>query len=458
MLFPVEYQIIFIENNICMKTFNNIPVYKAQVNSEDEGMFVVSLVDEPAIEVNFLAFDKQQEFIKLKIQDEEQQKVLGPVMVPDMLIYRRKDNFEYYIQYDEQTIRQMAEKFFAERRINDVDTQHNFELEPGVVMTQAFFKDTEKGVNPQGFEDLPNGTLFMEYHITDPELWERVKSGELKGFSLAGVFDIEPVNNSNELNKMTKLKQIKQALAEAILALNKITTDRGVLSYDGEELEVGVAVYVVDEEGNESKPEDGDYETDTQVIKVEDGRITEINEIEKVDEPGEPQEEVEASAEPDEPGEPAEEPVEEPKCTARERFNKIQALFEESYEEKTFKIADAIRALGVDCWVVECGDDYAIAEVWNEETATWDKHWRYDISWDEEGNAIASNPVEVKSEYVPVDEDREEIIANLRSEVETLKAQLKEPAAEPAQEQFRKSNEIKTGLSKLDKAIRILKS
>lgn len=249
---------------------------------------------------------------------------------------------------------------------------------------------------------------------------------------------------------MTKLERIKSLLSQVLEQFSKISTNKGILQFDGDELEVGMNVYLVDEEGNETKPEDGDYETDTQIIKIEDGKVTEINEIEKVDEPGEPQEEVEASAqEPEEaPAEPEPEPeAEEPKCPARERFSKIQALFEESYEEKTFKIADAIRALGVDAWIVECGDDYAIAEVWNEETATWDKHWRYDISWDEEGNAIASNPVEVKSEYVPVDEDREEIIANLRAEIETLKA---EPQAKPAADEFRQAT-APTGDKKMDK-------
>lgn len=239
---------------------------------------------------------------------------------------------------------------------------------------------------------------------------------------------------------MTKLERIKSLLSQVLEQFSKISTNKGLLQFDGDELEVGIAVYIVDEEGNESKPEDGDYETDTQVIKIEDGKVTEINDIEKVDEPGEPQEEIEASAE-----EPAEE--EEVKCPARERFNKIQALFEESYEDKTFKIAAAIRALGVDSWVVECGDDFAIVEVWDEETASWGKHWRYDITWDAEGNATASNPVEVVEEYVPVGENREETIAELRKEIETLKA---EPQAKPAADEFRQAT-APTGNKTMDK-------
>ena len=65
-----------------------LPIYRATIdNSDDTGMFVVSLVDEPAVEVDFLAFDKQTEQLEFAIQDEEQRKVLGVVMIPNKLIY-----------------------------------------------------------------------------------------------------------------------------------------------------------------------------------------------------------------------------------------------------------------------------------------------------------------------------------------------------------------------------------
>lgn len=420
----------------------SLPIYKALVSSEEDGMFCVSLVDQPAIEKDFVAFEKQEP-VKLSIEDEEQQMVFGPVMIPNMLIYRRNaEGFEYYIMYEADTIHQMAEKFFAERRTNDVDTDHNFELEPGVVMTQAFFKNVEKGINPAGYEDLPDDTLFFQYHITNQEVWDKVKSGEFKGFSLAGLFTVEPVNNEKEDTKMSKLNSIKASLAEALLALAKVTTNKGILSYDGDELEVGVAVYIVDEEGNESKPEDGDYETDTQVIKVEDGKVTEINEIEKVDEPGEPQEEVEASAE-----EPKEEP--ESEVEAQKEVPAARAIglaFEATYDEKYRAIAAAVAGLGFDGYVVEAADSYCVICTWNEELGSYDKHYRFDITW-EGDEARLSNMIEVVEEYVPVGENREETIAELRKEIETLKA---EPQAKPAADEFRQAT-APTGNKTMDK-------
>lgn len=199
-----------------------LPIYRATIdNSDDTGMFVVSLVDEPAVEVDFLAFDKQTEQLEFAIQDEEQRKVLGVVMIPNKLIYRRDSNgFEYFIKYEPDTIHQMVEKFFRDVNPNNVDTDHNFELVEGVVLSQAFFKNTEKGINPAGFEDLPDDTLFFEYHILNDEIWNGIKEGTWKGFSLAGYFNVEPVEMKKEEPKPSVLDDIEDLIKKINNKLN----------------------------------------------------------------------------------------------------------------------------------------------------------------------------------------------------------------------------------------------
>ena len=182
-----------------MKDINGIPVYRATVDDENTKMEVVSLVDMPAIEVDFLSFNKTQEPMRFSVQNEEQRMLLGPVMIPDFPIYRETlDGMPYYIVYDAQTIHKMAERYFAENRINNVDTNHSFELVEGVTLVQAFFKNVEKGINPVGFADLPDDTLFFQFHVTSDEIWSGVKEGKWKGFSLAGTFGIEPVMMQKE--------------------------------------------------------------------------------------------------------------------------------------------------------------------------------------------------------------------------------------------------------------------
>lgn len=91
---------------------------------------------------------------------------------------------------------------------------------------------------------------------------------------------------------MAKINKIKTMLQRILAQFGSVTTDKGVLQYDGEELEVGVGVVLVDEEGNETKAEDGNYylgDEDGRTIVVENSLIKEI--IEPADE--EPVEETE---------------------------------------------------------------------------------------------------------------------------------------------------------------------
>lgn len=270
-----------------MKDINGIPVYRATVDDENTKMEVVSLVDMPAIEVDFLSFNKTQEPMRFSVQNEEQRMLLGPVMIPELPIYRETlDGMPYYIVYDAQTIHKMAEKYFAENRINNVDTNHSFELVEGVTLVQAFFKNVEKGINPVGFEDLPDDTLFFQFHVTSDEIWAGVKDGKWKGFSLAGTFGIEPVqmqnNKKSNTKEMSKLEKIRTALQNILAQFARISTDKALIEYDGDELEVGMAVHGIDEEGNSYELENGEYAIEEGTIYViEDGKVAEIREVEK---------------------------------------------------------------------------------------------------------------------------------------------------------------------------------
>ena len=75
---------------------------------------------------------------------------------------------------------------------NNVDTNHDENYVDGVNLVQMFIKDSENGISPKGFEDYEDGSLFAEFHIENDEIWEQIKNGTYKGFSLAGVFDLIP--------------------------------------------------------------------------------------------------------------------------------------------------------------------------------------------------------------------------------------------------------------------------
>ena len=281
--------------------YKGLPLYRAEIDVDDTttGMFVISLVDSPATMSDFMAFNEDKRLMTYNVESDEKRQVFGLVMAADMPIYRRDDNgFEYYITYSKETIALMAEKYLKMSLQNNVDTQHSFELEDGIFMNQLFVKDTEKGVSPKGYEDYKDGSLFAQFHIANDSVWEEVKKGTYKGFSLAGVFNVEPKeetkeddknNNKEEKkdNSFMKIKSIKEALKAMIrqMEFSTATTDKGVIGWDVDgEIEVGTEVYLVDENGDRQPIEDGDYVLeDGRTVVVKDSKVEEIKE--KAEEP-----------------------------------------------------------------------------------------------------------------------------------------------------------------------------
>ena len=265
----------------------NRPIYEALVTSEDAGMLRISLVDLPAVESNFLAFAKEDgEPVRLYfVRDEERRIVRGVVMRADYPILRRNGDYEYYIVFRADTIRVMAEKYLAESRQNNVDEMHNHNDVDDVQMVQYFIKDTAAGIAPAGFEDIADGSLFAEFHVLNDEVWAKVKDGTYRGFSLEGAFELVPEEMKaipKTDKNMSKIKRFKAALARFLAEFGNISTDKGILAWDGDEdLKEGDAVYIEDQEGNRETAPDGDYVTsDAKTIVVADGKVAEIRDPE----------------------------------------------------------------------------------------------------------------------------------------------------------------------------------
>ena len=283
----------------------NRPVYEALVTDEETGMLRISLVDFPAVESNFLAFAKEGEKARLYfVKDEEKRIVRGVVMRADYPILRRSGDYEYFIVFRADTIRAMAEKYLAESRQNAVDEMHNHEDVDEVKMVQYFIKDTAAGIAPAGFDDIADGSLFAEFHVLNDEVWAKVKDGTYKGFSLEGAFELVPEEMKaipKTDTNMSKIKRFKAALARLLAEFGNVSTDKGVLAWDGDEdLKEGDAVYVEDADGNRETAPDGDYVTsDNKTIVVAGGKVAEIRDPEAEVAPAEEPAQEEAAQEPE---------------------------------------------------------------------------------------------------------------------------------------------------------------
>ena len=164
-----------------------IPIYNIIIG-ESCGIKKMSLVEFPAVETDFLAFEKQEE-IKFAY-DEQQHIVFGCALRADFPIYRYSERLgEYYVTFSAQTIKELYERFMKEGH-KSVNLQHETDTD-GVYLIQSFLKDTNKGINPAGFESITDGSWFVAYKIENEQVWEKVKNGEFNGFSVEGFFDLQ---------------------------------------------------------------------------------------------------------------------------------------------------------------------------------------------------------------------------------------------------------------------------
>lgn len=280
-------------------TIGGLPVFKAVIEDQADGMKRMSLVSSPAVEYGFLKFGKERTPVRLSVADEEKRLIYGPLMRANFPIYRNDPRLgEFFIVYSPETIREMAEKYIAEGRANIFNLQHQDGSEvEGVQMVQYFIKDTARGIAPAEFPDIEDGSLFGEFRVSNDDVWQGIKDGQFRGFSLEGMFGLEPAEGIlstekvaddikqylNEKN-MSKMDKIKSALARLVapVRMGSITTDKGVLYWDGDgELEVGANVYQENEDGERVTAADGQYAIEGDIlILVADGKVTDIIEAE----------------------------------------------------------------------------------------------------------------------------------------------------------------------------------
>ena len=254
-----------------MSLNKNLDIWEAVIEDEGDGITFISLVNDPATESNWLAYNKQRQPMQFQVADEEQRILLGVIMRADHPIYRVDyDGYEYYVKYTKATIAKMARKMLEDYTFNYVDTEHNNQCVSGVKLEELFIKDTDKGINPVGFEDIENGSLFGKYRVQNDKVWADVKAGKFKGFSLEGYFGVIESKFIKQKNHMSLLEKLKKLLTE----FKAFETIEGVtLEVDGDTLGVGQMVDVPD----------GVYHTDTATVKVEKGIITEVETLEVED-------------------------------------------------------------------------------------------------------------------------------------------------------------------------------
>lgn len=185
---------------------------KYSVVGDSSDVYAISLVEEPAIEIDYVAFDKDKETKpNLKfIEDKQNEKymILGPALVPDKNIYRNYDGNEFYVSFSAECIEKLSYKFMKTCYGDGCFTKDHESFAQGCSLAESWIKTSENDKSVDYGFDCPIGTWFVAAKIDSIDLWDSIKKGERKGFSIESWVDLEEIieNKDKKENDMSKQK------------------------------------------------------------------------------------------------------------------------------------------------------------------------------------------------------------------------------------------------------------
>jgi hypothetical protein len=289
------------------------PFYLLDIDENDEihGVDAIGLVDQPAIEMGWQAFNSGIKPMKFEVQDESEQILAGALMVANLPIPRVDDKGNvFYVMFTPKTIKKIVEKIKTENTKITFNINHDDGRKIEAVLVGDFVVSEKMGMQaPAWHQKLSDGSWFGFVKIKDKDDYEFAKDN-LTGFSIEGIFDqikyrdvdeeliTEIKNNIQHMKKIekelgadiaTKLKKLifgehteekekemgeeeketETEMAEAVLA------DGTIVAWEGE-LEVGTAIFVVTEEGQVAAPDARHELADGSYVTTAGGVVTEI--------------------------------------------------------------------------------------------------------------------------------------------------------------------------------------
>ena len=243
---------------------------------KNKGVYAISLVESPAMGELFIALSKD-EVIQFKTVDEEQRILMGLVLEPNKPIYRNQNGEEFNIVFNEETIKELSYGFFKNNNHSNSTIEHDIDQNiKGVTFTESWIVEnpTNDKSNNFGFS-YPKGSWVAVMKVDSDEVWnDYIKTGKVQGFSIDAMLSLEEVNLKSNIemsNTNTLLEKILFALTpakQADIKLGSIMLADGSvkIEFEGEEMKVGDAIWVVAEDGTKVPVPVGEH-------PLEDGTI-----------------------------------------------------------------------------------------------------------------------------------------------------------------------------------------
>jgi len=178
-------------------------------NNEELAIDAISLVTEPAIEQDFVYFNKAKNNLTFAKVNDEQRLLVSPALIPNKQIFRYDANTDqdYYVYFTEKTVKQASEMYLKHNNNNSATLQHENKVTGVHTVESWIIQDTEMDKSKLYGFDLPKGTWMVSMRINNDEIWSQIKEGTIKGLSIEGYF-------VDKMEKMSKFEKVGSMIAD----------------------------------------------------------------------------------------------------------------------------------------------------------------------------------------------------------------------------------------------------
>ena len=182
-----------------------LKLYK--VVADNSEVMAVSLVDEPAIDLNFIHLHKETPLL-ICLEKDEKHLLVGCVLRPDYPIYRNNGKEEFYLEFPKETVERLAYDYMQSGRIYSFTTDHK-DIADNVSIVESWIKTSENDKSKDYGLDVPIGSWIICAKVEDETIWKRVKDGELRGFSVESFVNLEEIILSKENCETNMTEEVK---------------------------------------------------------------------------------------------------------------------------------------------------------------------------------------------------------------------------------------------------------
>ena len=194
--------------------------------NEVTGIDAVSIVENPAIESDFIALADQE--IKLAKVDEEKRILMGAALIPNKPIFRKNGEEMFYVYFSKDTVRRASELFFMNGNQKKATLEHQMSIKDLTVVESWIVEDVKMDKTAKYGLNVPEGTWMISMKVENDEVWnDYVKTGKVKGFSIEGYFADKAKIQKPDLK--AEMQAIEEEEADYMLSnIKNLLTDEKV--------------------------------------------------------------------------------------------------------------------------------------------------------------------------------------------------------------------------------------